>query len=420
MFQKNRIIFIFALFFFFFFTVIDERYRQHQTGFGKNDLAVFVVAGQSITGSVNMEPIELYTNRAKIKRAIAAVRPAAGGTHFLYLPQSALLFVPFVLLHFNAMAVVWLVCNSLFVMFAYYFSIAYFVRDQIMRIRYSLLLCILAFSDTVQGLMRTGQINGFIWLLLVGGCIVLLRKNNAVSGVLFGIAATLKVFPLIFFPYLLLKRYGKSSITMVLTCLALLLLSLPWFGFHGVSTFTYDILPNLLRGDVGYIRESTSLFGSFMKSIQLGYWDWLGVSRKTIIAVGKNIHPVLVVGVLVLVSAVLYRRRKMKNATTLLMDYSLLILFVLLFSKSIHSQYQLWVLPIILYLFHFPLTRKTIGVHLTALVTLVFTQYSQRLFTDNAVWWYIKPATLGMLILFIVALWYPRWRLLSENKAIQR
>lgn len=399
---------IFSILFFFYMTALDEHIRQQNSGFGQSDLAVFVVAGRSMIGLVDMQPMELYTNRVKIKRVIAAVRPAAGGTHFLYLPQSALFFVPFALLKFKTVTLLWLICNSLFVILAYYFSIAYLVRDQIMRIRYSLLLCALAFADTVQGLMRTGQINGFIWLLLIGGCIVLTQKNNLVSGVLFGIAATLKIFPIIFFPYLLLKGSWRSALTLLLTCLALVLLSLPWFGVHGLSTFTHDILPNLLRGDIGYIRESTSLFGSFMKSIQLGHWDWVGVSRKSIIAAGKNMHPFLVVGMLIIVSWVLYRRRKMKDATTILMDYSIVVLFILLFSKSIHSAYQLWTLPIIMYFFHLPLQRKFLGAHMFGVATLVLTQYSQRLFTDNVVWWIIKPATLGMLVLFIVTLLYPR------------
>src|SRR5436309_2958296 len=112
---------------------------------------------------------------------------------------------------------------------------------------------LLAFS------VSTGAFTSLLLLLLAGACACWQRRQDLAGGVLVGIAAIFKLFPLALLPYLVWRRHWKLIGALSLTGAAglgagLIVTSLD----HNIYYFR-DMLPHLAAG-TGY-RENQSLAG---------------------------------------------------------------------------------------------------------------------------------------------------------------
>lgn len=165
----------------------------------------------------------------------------------------------------------------------------------------------------------------------------------------------------------------------------------------------------IVHGDLGYLVDSTSLFGSFRAAVKNGAFDRIASQvthpRKYIVAIGEVIHRWSTAMVFILIIGTFWYTRKQKSPHAFLFDYATIILFILLFAKSIHSAFHLFALPFILFFVHFPLKRKYIMMHVVGITTLIMTHFWNVLpitpFWTIGVW---KMPTLGLFILFFLAL----------------
>lgn len=354
--------------------------RLGQTGL--IDLTVFYVAGQAVTGENSLVPAQLY-DQAKIRPVIQKLVPVAG-THFLYLPPAAVLFVPLTLWPLSTMAKIWLGLNVLLVLVCYYLSIYYLIPDhRIWRYRYSLGLVVLTFSSTIQSLIKTGQINAWLWLLFIFGVIGLVYKKPVLTGLSLGIATIFKIFPIIFLPYLVLKKNYKAALYFLITDLGLIVLSLPWFTVHNWRWFLTERLPALILGNIGSITTSVSLYGSLRWLIRYYAWD-LGLQPKVVVT--WLYYPYLIVTILALgsLACLLWRQQQQQKW---LIEYFLIVLAVLVFAKMVQAQYLLWLVPYLLWL-----SKKLFWPIILGLTVL--TQYTQPVMT-----------TFGLIMLFSITVW---------------
>lgn len=177
----------------------------------RGDLAVFYFAGSTVTGKFHLQPDDLYNtkNRRAILRRL--VHPLSG-TQFLYPPQSALLSAPLTFIPYRWAEKLWDWFNTIAVIGAYVATIRFLICDRFLRIRYSLVLAFLAFAPPIEKLFYTGQVNGIILFLLIAGMVALLKKRQITSGILIGIAATIKIFPLFFFCILSCENPGRRRL----------------------------------------------------------------------------------------------------------------------------------------------------------------------------------------------------------------
>jgi hypothetical protein len=105
----------------------------------------------------------------------------------------------------------------------------------------------------------TGSMNSLLLLLLTGAWAFWQRRKDVLSGVLVGVAAVFKLFPLALLPYLAWRRHWKLLGAVGATGLFGLVLGLAVTSFDHNLYYFRDMLPHLAAG-TGY-RENQSLAG---------------------------------------------------------------------------------------------------------------------------------------------------------------
>jgi alpha-1,2-mannosyltransferase len=137
---------------------------------------------------------------------------------FTYTPFAALLFWPAAHVPKVASQAVWstLNCTALLALIALSIKVAGGVRFS-WRVYVPALVCMLptVALEPVALSLYYGQVNFLIALMVLGDltCVVGLRRHTLPRGVLVGLAAAIKLTPLIFVPFLFLTRQFRAGLT---------------------------------------------------------------------------------------------------------------------------------------------------------------------------------------------------------------
>ena len=105
----------------------------------------------------------------------------------------------------------------------------------------------------------TGTMNAVLLLLMTGAWAAWAARRDVASGVLTGIAAVFKLFPLALLPYLAWRRHWKLLAAMIATGIAGIIAGVLVTGVDHNIYFYREILPHLSAG-TGY-RENQSIAG---------------------------------------------------------------------------------------------------------------------------------------------------------------
>jgi hypothetical protein len=342
-----RVLMMLAALFFVWYSVFHTIETGKNQAAGKTDLAVFYAAGQIIAHEPDIPAIDIY-KRKKIFPIIQSIRPQKGGTKYLYTPPTALIFVPLTVFSFKTVAYIWGVVNVIMVLASCALVIRYLLYDTIFRYRYLALLIALPFLDAVHSLFRSGQTNGFLLLMIVGA-FVALKNRPWFSGILFASAAVVKIFPGVFFLYLLAKRQWKAAIAFMVACFGWLIVSLPFFGISGFVHFMTVVLPKLLGGGLNAGDKSTTLQGAFEGSVKNGDFTWTGIQNSVLLKHSDLIFTCLAIVALIGLLVLIGRYHSRLRGKQLVLDYTLLMTFALLFPSAIHLAYYIWLLPVVLF-----------------------------------------------------------------------
>ncbi|MEK7540271.1 MAG: glycosyltransferase family 87 protein [Patescibacteria group bacterium] len=320
-----------------------------------------------------IQPLDMYLPHqfAPVVRSITKI---PGGTKFLYPPQAALFFAPLSFVPFKALIKVWLVLNTILFIATYYLAVWFFVSKQhIWDTRYSALLALLSFSPPVVGLLERGQVDGIVWTLLLLFTISLFRGKEVVGGIILGVLVAIKIFPILFFPYLLLKKKWKAAGTFVVTSLLLWLATIPFFGVGGLLSFWHYPFSAYLAGKINYVYTSISLYGTFRYVVHEGWLSFIG-KKIQVVAVGDDIFLGISVLALLGTSYLVWQHRQEKTKWRYLLDYSTILIFLFLFSKSVQAGYLFWLLPLLIVLLS-RINRHQIAQAIFFIFTLYLTQF---------------------------------------------
>lgn len=390
---------VLAVVFFLFHNAI---YKVEQNkNFGKTDYTIFYIAGATITHGINLVPDGLYIKHL-FKPQLRKIKNFSGGTQFLYPPVSALFFAPFSLFTYAHAYKLWAWCNVLGFILAYYLSVLVFIgSESIFKLRFSLLLFLLSFSPVVSNGFGSGQVNSLIWLCLMLGFFFSYSKKKSWGGVAFALPALIKIFSVIFFIPLLIRKRWWDVLWGGVAALSLIVFSLVFFHWDSYVNYWQHILPGLGRGDVGSIIKSTSLFGNFRLSVQHGWFDWTQLTRKRVVVQGRHIHQVLTFLVAGLMMLVIFIHRKLEDKISAVYDYSLCMLFVLVMSISTHQEWLIWTIPLLIFLLSFPFNKRSIPLWLAG-ITAVFIFFFRNIFSLHIGGIDLQPhvVSLTLLILF--------------------
>jgi hypothetical protein len=226
-------------------------------------------------------------------------------------------------------------------------------------------------------LQKRPYLNSFLFLMLVLGTgpILLFRFEMAVSilallSILFfkknkyylsflflGLAVSLKVYPLIFLPYLLLlllfkKRYKKAGLGFLVFLLGFLITVIPFYLFGG----DYKQIKSSLQFHAEKPLSIESMYGSFLTFESLvksgrpphligGYGVW-GIKNSLNDNIFLNWFWVLVLTCFyIFLYFKKFFHKKIKPGVFLLLS-----LLFLIFSKNLHPQYIFWFISFIPFL----------------------------------------------------------------------
>ncbi len=107
-----------------------------------------------------------------------------------------------------------------------------------------------AFSFPLRVNFVAGQYYVLLLFLLTLACYLYLRQCRFLAGVMVGIAAGLKIFPVIYLVYFLRKRDWNALAGGAAGCFSAAVMSVLAFGWEANRTFFLQVLPPTLRGDI--------------------------------------------------------------------------------------------------------------------------------------------------------------------------
>jgi len=175
-------------------------------------------------------------------------------TGFDYPPFAALLVRPLAVLSDSAAVTLWL-----------WISVACTVAGALIVARTLLprswprtdiaLLAAFAFAPATYNYWH-GQMNPVIFLLLALALRTYVQGRQVSTGVLLGVAAAIKLSPIVLVVLLLRRGWWRGTAAMALTVVASVAAAIPVLGVGGVRTFVDTVMPSLTR-ETGWIYNQS-------------------------------------------------------------------------------------------------------------------------------------------------------------------
>ncbi|HYQ65555.1 glycosyltransferase 87 family protein [Actinophytocola sp.] len=279
--------------------------------------------------------VALLTGEPLYDHMSLSAEPPWARLPFTYPPTGALLFIPLALF---ATQISWGVLGALSVL-----ALALVVRVAIQNVpsrptwmtpaRTTVAVTVLALGlEPVWRTLLLGQIN-IILMALVVVDVLLLKRSRYLGGVLVGVAAVVKLTPLIFVPHLWLTGRRKDAVTAVATFGLLQLLIFAIIP-HDFTRFWSVAVTNPERTGPTFWAGNQSLDGLMLRLTDLAPW-----------ALGAAIA----IGAVLAVPAVLLVRRYHRAGQPLT---ALLVtaFFGILLSPVSWSHHYVWVVPLVVLL----------------------------------------------------------------------
>jgi alpha-1,2-mannosyltransferase len=279
--------------------------------------------------------VALLTGEPLYDQMSLSAEPSWARLPFTYPPTGALLFIPLALF---ATQISWGLLGALSVL-----ALALVVRVAIQNVptrptwmtpaRTTVVVTVLALGlEPVWRTLLLGQIN-IILMALVVVDILLLKRSRYFGGVLVGVAAAVKLTPLIFVPHLWLTGRRKDAVTAVVTFGLLQLLIFAIIP-HDFARFWSVAVTNPERTGPTFWAGNQSLDGLVLRLTDLAPW-----ALAAAIAVGA---------VLAVPAVFLVRRyhRAGQPLTALLVT----AFFGILLSPVSWSHHYVWIVPLVVLL----------------------------------------------------------------------
>ncbi len=178
----------------------------------------------------------------------------------VYPPFALLFFYPFSFLNFFLAQKIWFFLSLTFFLLSIYI-IFKINKENLFSTMGFLIMGLIFLYFPSRFTLGMGQINNLILFITVLGIYYLNKKDDFKSGIFFGLAISIKFFPLLFLIYfILLKRY-KLLITTILSFFIFLVLGFIFIGYDLNIYFYNSILPSLLNSwKTEYYNQSISAF----------------------------------------------------------------------------------------------------------------------------------------------------------------
>ncbi|OGG12937.1 hypothetical protein A2773_01880 [Candidatus Gottesmanbacteria bacterium RIFCSPHIGHO2_01_FULL_39_10] len=254
---------------------------------------------------------------------------------FMYPPQILFIFIPFLYIPYIVAEKLWLFMSFVFLFLSLIFLFK--INKQKLLTPQSIFLCSLVFlSFPLKFTLGMGQINVMILLFSVLFIYFLHKDKDYIAGILLGLSISLKLFPVLLLPYLLLIRKWKILLSALTTLITITVLTLFAFGHEMLLEFWYKVLPALgSPWDGGYYNQALS--GTITK----------------LTGSPNQLFQFIVSSILIIISAWVILSKKKKTHSMISMDIGMIITLSLLINNFSWQHHFVWLLIPFLTIFYY-------------------------------------------------------------------
>lgn len=209
-----------------------------------------------------------YQGGKRILRGEALYRVSDGHLQYKYSPISAVFFSVFTLLPYELAKFLWYLSELIFLFLSLIISYDILPSKQKKKglvLIFSFLVLVKFFGRE----MELGQVNIFIFFLLIMMIKTSLKKNDVKGGLLLGFSLIFKPYGLVFLPYFILKKRFKLIASGLGTVLIGLILPVIFYGLRGNITILKAWQKTLSQSTPGLIDhyDNASIFAFFLKIV---------------------------------------------------------------------------------------------------------------------------------------------------------
>ena len=240
----------------------------------KNDFTSYYVAGLAVSASepgalYYPEPVGSLLAQASLQHPwIDLARPAGieNPNYYLYPPLFAILFAPMTLLPYKVAYVAWAGLGTLFLLASVVMGLSIFeggVRGVCRTTRgllaVSAVILVTCLFYPVSRNFAVGQSSLLLLMLMTGALVTLrarTRRGDVLAGLCLALGILLKLTPLVFIPWLVLRRRWRALGFCAAALGLLVALSLAVVGLEPHITFVGRMLPQLAGGTAFYPNQS--------------------------------------------------------------------------------------------------------------------------------------------------------------------
>jgi hypothetical protein len=209
-----------------------------------------------------------YQGGERILRGETLYRISDGHLQYKYSPASAVFFSLFTLLSYDVAKYVWFLSEIIFLFLSLFISYNILPSKQKKKglvLIFSFLVLVKFFGREIE----LGQVNIFIFFLLIMMVKALLNKNDVKGGLFLGFSLIFKPYGLVFLPYFILKKRFKPIVSGLGTVLIGLILPVIFYGLKGNISVLKDWRITLSQSTPGLIDQydNASIFAFFLKIV---------------------------------------------------------------------------------------------------------------------------------------------------------
>jgi len=209
-----------------------------------------------------------YQGGERIINGETLYRVSDGHLQYKYSPASAVFFSLFTLFPYEVAKYIWYLSELIFLFLSLFISYDILPSKQKKKglvLIFSFLVMVKFFGREIE----LGQVNIFIFFLLIMMVKALLNKNDVKGGLFLGLSLIFKPYGLVFLPYFILKKRFKPIASGFGTVIIGLILPMIFYGLRGNIVVLKQWQKTLSQSTPGLIDQydNASIFAFFLKIV---------------------------------------------------------------------------------------------------------------------------------------------------------
>jgi hypothetical protein len=209
-----------------------------------------------------------YQGGKRIIKGEALYRVSDGHLQYKYSPASAVFFSLFTLFSYEVAKYIWYLSEIILLFLSLFISydiLPYKQKKKGLVLIFSFLVLVKFIGREIE----LGQVNIFIFFLLIMMIKALLNKNDIKGGLFLGLSLIFKPYGLVFLPYFILKKRFKPIASGFGTVIIGLTLPMIFYGLRGNIVVLKEWQKTLSQSTPGLIDQydNASIFSFFLKIV---------------------------------------------------------------------------------------------------------------------------------------------------------